>query len=140
MSVLEEQNDDVLEMTFLPALQALLERMESLAGRVVANEIMAIAEEGGYGAQDNFGRERLLKLCTDFHQQCSRVSREKEIEQLHWRVQAMSRSSQAMFTTADEPPARLRVPTSRKAENMWNPGFWSIARPTDFCYGDCVWG
>ena len=59
----------------------------------------------------------------------------------------MSRSSQprgstdsAMSTTADQPPARLRVPTSRKAENMWNPGFWSIARPTDFCYGDCVWG
>ena len=37
-------------------------------------------------------------------------------------------------------PARLHVPTTRNAETWWNPAFWSIARPTDFCYGDCVWG
>ena len=36
--------------------------------------------------------------------------------------------------------ARLRVPTDRKAESWWNPRYWSIARPTDFCYGDCAWG
>ena len=24
--------------------------------------------------------------------------------------------------------------------SWWTPDFWSIARPTDFCYGDCVWG
>ena len=34
--------------------------------------------------------------------------------------------------------AQLRVPTSRKACSWWNPTFWSIARPTDYCYGDCV--
>ena len=36
--------------------------------------------------------------------------------------------------------ARLLVHTSRKAETWWNPEYWSIARPTDFCFGDCVWG
>ena len=25
-------------------------------------------------------------------------------------------------------------------KSWWSPDFWSIARPTDFCYGDCVWG
>ena len=34
----------------------------------------------------------------------------------------------------------LQVPTTRNAETWWNPAYWSIARPTDFCYGDCVWG
>ena len=50
MSLLEDSQDEVAELTSLPALQGLLERMESQAGRVVANELMAIAECGGYGA------------------------------------------------------------------------------------------
>ena len=37
-------------------------------------------------------------------------------------------------------PAQLRVPTTRQAESWWNPAYWSMARPTDFSYGDCVWG
>ena len=42
--------------------------------------------------------------------------------------------------TTTKRPAQLRVPTSRRACSWWKPDFWSIARPTDFCYGDCVWG
>ena len=44
VSVLEENHDEIAEMTSLPALQGLLERMESMAGRVVANELMALVE------------------------------------------------------------------------------------------------
>ena len=36
--------------------------------------------------------------------------------------------------------AQLRVPTTRQAYTWWDPKYWSVARPTDFCYGDCVWG
>ena len=32
------------------------------------------------------------------------------------------------------------MPTTRQAYTWWDPKFWSIARPTDFCYGDCAWG
>ena len=37
---------------------------------------------------------------------------------------------------------QLRVPTSRQplSSSFWDPRFWSLARPTDFCYGDGVWG
>ena len=46
-------------------------------------------------------------------------------------------------STTDAPqrrPAQLRVPTSTVAKSWWDPRYWSTARPTDFCYGDCVWG
>ena len=36
--------------------------------------------------------------------------------------------------------AKLVVPMTRRAESWWLPTFWSIARPTDFVYGDCAWG
>ena len=41
LSVVEDQLDDVGELTSTPSLQGLLERMESQAGRVVANELSA---------------------------------------------------------------------------------------------------
>ena len=154
---LEDAQDEVAELTSLPALQGLLERMESQAGRVVANELMAAAEEGGYCAMDDMGRNKLRRLCEDFHKTCARVSPEDDVAALYWRVQAlaMGRPEQppsnspagngltdASGGTASEPkrPALLRVPTTRKAETWWNPAYWPIARPTDFCYGDCVWG
>ena len=46
LSVVEEQMDDVSELTSLPSLQGLLERMESQAGRVVANELSAVRYVG----------------------------------------------------------------------------------------------
>jgi hypothetical protein len=75
--VLEDDHDEVAEVTSLPALQGMLERMESMAGRIVANELMAVAESGGYGAQDEFGREKLKQICQEFHQTCSKVNREQ---------------------------------------------------------------
>ena len=164
LSVLEDDHDEIAEMTSLPTLQGLLERMESMAGRIVANELMAVAEAEGYGALDDVGRERLRKICQEFHQACRKVNREQEVENLHWRVQAIANGQdygtdvteadpvnadpkacpedQAAPLTASDSrrPAQLRVPTSRKACSWWKPDFWSIARPTDFCYGDCVWG
>ena len=53
----------MLECSALPALQGILERAESQAGRVVANELMAVVEDGGYGALDQLGRKRLRELC-----------------------------------------------------------------------------
>ena len=53
-----------------------LERMESMAGRIVANELMAVAEKDGYGALDEIGRERLRKICEEFHRTCVKVNRE----------------------------------------------------------------
>ena len=161
LSLVEEQQDDVAELTSLPALQGLLERMESQAGRVVANEIKAFVEDsdggGGYGALDNLGRSKLRKLCNDFHAACTKASREDEVNALHWRVQALATQQPTLLAGGDsttpttcpdasvptERPqrlAQLRVPTTRQAETWWNPRYWSIARPTDFCYGDCVWG
>ena len=63
LSIVEEHADEVLEFSALPALQGLLERAEQQAGRVVANELMAVLEEGGYGASDELGRQRLQALC-----------------------------------------------------------------------------
>ena len=37
-------------------------------------------------------------------------------------------------------PAQLRVPTTREAKTWWDPSYWTVARPTDFCYGDGAWG
>ena len=142
----------------------MLERMESMAGRIVANELMAVADTDGYGALDELGRERLRKICQEFHQTCRKVNREQEIENLHWRVQAiacgedygteqfdvnapeqdpntcLADDTSPLADTIPKRPAQLRVPTTRRACSWWRPDFWSIARPTDFCYGDCVWG
>ena len=68
----------------------MLERMENMAGRIVANELMAVSETDGYGALDEIGRERLRKICREFHQTCARVKKDIEIENLHWRVQAIA--------------------------------------------------
>ena len=76
-------------MTSLPTLQGLLERMESIAGRVVANELLAVAEAEGYGALDDIGRERLRKICQEFHKTCRKVNREQEVENLHWRCKQL---------------------------------------------------
>ena len=40
----------------------------------------------------------------------------------------------------NQPAARLRVPSTRKALSWWSQTFWPEARPTEFCYGDTVWG
>jgi hypothetical protein len=90
LSLVEENHDEVAEMTSLPALQGMLERMESMAGRIVANEVMAVAETDGYGALDEVGRDRLRKICQEFQQTCAKVNRDQKIENLHWRVQAIA--------------------------------------------------
>ena len=160
LSVLEDNMDDVSELTSLPALQGMLERMESQAGRVVANELMSrLEDQGGEDRTlqlDEIGRHRLRDLCQEFHARCRKNSPGEDMAKLHWRVQAletnncqaeegpgdMARSAGVAETPAEDGQrkARLRVPTSRKAESWWNPKYWSIARPTDFCYGDCSWG
>ena len=76
LSLLEDNHDEVAKMTSLPVLQGMLERMESMAGRIVANELMAVAEKDGYGALDEIGRERLRKICEEFHRTCVKVNRE----------------------------------------------------------------
>ena len=78
MSLLEEAQDDESELTSLPALQGVSVRMESKAGRVVANELTAIVEEGGCGALDEVGRNKLRRLREEFQKRCSRVSQEDE--------------------------------------------------------------
>ena len=68
-----------MEMSKIPALQGLLERLESQAGRVVANELHARTESEEDGVQDEVGRQRLQLLCKDFHQHCTQLSREEEL-------------------------------------------------------------
>ncbi|CAK0838914.1 unnamed protein product [Prorocentrum cordatum] len=172
LSVLEDHMDDVSELTSLPALQGMLERMENQAGRVVANELMSrLEEQGGEDRAlplDEIGRHRLRALCQEFHARCQKISPGEDIAKLHWRVQALetnncqaeegaadlARPAGVAGTPAEDDPrslqgppgpngqrkARLRLPTSRKAESWWNPKYWSTARPTDFCYEDCAWG
>ena len=172
LSVLEDHMDDVSELTSLPALQGMLERMESQAGRVVANELMSRLEDQTGEAKplqmDEIGRQRLRDLRQEFHARCRKISPGEDMAKLQWRVQALETNNcraeeaagdlgppagaagnpaEAGPGTSEEPPgpdgqrkARLRVPTTRKAESWWNPKYWSIARPTDFCYGDCTWG
>ena len=92
MSLIDEQSDDTSEMTSLPALQGLLERMESQAGRVVASELAAVLDERSDVPIDEVGRERLRSLCKDFHDTCQKLSREEEIEKLHQRVCALEQN------------------------------------------------
>ena len=42
MSILDKQQEDVAEISSLPALQGLLEGMESQAGRLVSIELLAV--------------------------------------------------------------------------------------------------
>jgi len=90
----------------LSAMQHLLERMESQAGRVVANDIMSLCEEGD-GRLGDLGRERLRKTCIDFHSQCAKVSRSIEADLYlcqNWksatyvRIQALSTSNATNMT------------------------------------------
>ena len=67
---MEDQLDDVSEVTSLPTLHGMLERMESQAGRVAANEIIGVLEEGKSLQVDEIGRQRLRTLCQAFHAQC----------------------------------------------------------------------
>ncbi|CAK0911448.1 unnamed protein product, partial [Prorocentrum cordatum] len=172
LSVLEDHMGDVSELTSLPALQGILERMESQAGRAVADELMSRLED--QGGEDRalqlgeIGRHRLRDLCQEFHARCREISPGEDMAKLRWRVQALetnncqaeegagdpARPAGVAGTPAEDDPrssqgppgpdgqrkAKLRVPTSRKAESWWNPKYWSIARPTDFCYGGCAWG
>ena len=77
LSLLEDNHDEIAEITSLSALQGMLERMESMAGRIVANELMAVAEKDGYRALDEIGREKLRKICQGFHQTCAKVNRKQ---------------------------------------------------------------
>ena len=89
LSVVENQLDDVSELTSIPSLQGLLERMESQAGRVVANELSAALADGECNELDELGRERLRRLCVDFHAQCRKMSPDQELARLHSRIQAL---------------------------------------------------
>ena len=48
--------------------------------------------------------------------------------------------SKRLILCDDDVNVKLCVPITRRAESWWNPTFWSIARPTDFAYGDFVLG
>ena len=89
LSVVEDQLDDVSELTSIPSLQGLLERMESQAGRVVANELSAALTDGECHQLDELGRERLRRLCNDFHAQWRKMSPDQELARLHSRIQAL---------------------------------------------------
>ena len=82
LSIADEDNADVAEMTAMPSMQRLLERMESQAGRVVANELLAMTSESGYGAEDELGRSRLASLSREFHALCEKFSPEEEAQEL----------------------------------------------------------
>jgi len=82
MSVLDESLEDAMEMSKIPALQGLLERLENQAGRVVANEIHARTESEEDGAQDGVGRQRLQLLCKEFHQHCTKATLANETRKL----------------------------------------------------------
>ena len=71
-----------------------------MAGRVVANELMALVESGEYGAKDDLGREKLKRLSEQFHYACAKVDRAQEIQNLHWRVQALATGQKYTADTA----------------------------------------
>ena len=90
LSVIDEDDAETKELSSLPSLQRLVERMESQKGRVLHNEAASRAEEGGYTAEDEVGRQRLLSLCREFLTRCRKLSTEEETQQLFWRVQALA--------------------------------------------------
>ena len=163
---------DAEEDSTLPTLQRLLEKMETQAGRVLANETYCAVEQGGFRALDRVGRERLREVCKQFHAQCKQTTAGQEEQQLLSRVQAIVTGEAGSGTIEAEPesavdgsglssdtrhqsedavgdaqpvaaaqptplqrPAQLRVPTTRRAYSWWDSQYWTVARPTDFCYG-----
>ena len=102
--------------------------MESQAGPVVANELYAVAEEGGYGALDDFGRNKLRSLCQEFHQTYAKVSRETEIATLLTRVQRLARFEGTHTTKAVQRPAMLQV---QQHETLRHGGILPIGRLRD---------
>ena len=70
LSIVDDQLDDFAEVTSRLALQGPLERMESLAGRVMANELSIIIEGASNARLDDVGRCRLKRLCEEFHFFC----------------------------------------------------------------------
>ena len=79
LSVIDEDDADTAELSSLPSLQRLLERMECQKGRVLHNEAASRAEEGGYTAEDEVGRQRLLSLCREFLTRCRKLSTEEAL-------------------------------------------------------------
>ena len=110
MFVLHEDTDEILEVSKLPALQGLLERMERQAGRIVANELRALVADGGYCALDEIGREQLEKICYEFHTHCTHASREKELLALQWRIQALVTNQPTAPSDVDDITAAAPCP------------------------------
>ena len=71
--MVEDQLDDVSELTSVPSSQGQLERMESQAGRVVANELSTAMGDAEYHQLDDLGRQRLRQLCVGFHAECRKM-------------------------------------------------------------------
>ena len=142
LSIVEEELDEVAEITSLPALQGLLERMESQAGRVVANELATIIDGAANARIDEVGRCKLRKLCEEFHSFCRKWSPEDELACLLERVRSIANAEAGAGNTENVPAAieptdcpeastsnagssappqrqaKLKVPISRKAEDM----------------------
>ncbi len=95
VSLLDEEQEDVADIASLPALESLLHKIETSAGRVIANELFAIVGKNDYGAKDDIGREKIAQLCKMFHWQCSKVSKQEEINALHWRVQSLAQQKKS---------------------------------------------
>ena len=70
LTIVDVQLDDVAEVSSIPALQGLLERVENQAGRVVANELSTIIEGASNARLDDVGRCRLKRLCEVFQSFC----------------------------------------------------------------------
>ena len=164
-SVIDDDTSEVVELSKLPALQSALQKAETQAGKVLANELSALASGASAEILDEAGRAQLLELCEDVVAKCSRVSEREERLKVQWRLQALLTNQPeaaheeahadvknddedagsnveagASATARPARPARLRVPTSRQPLSWWDPRYWPSARPTDWCYGDCVWG
>ena len=120
LSIVDEDDADAAEMTSLPALERLLERMESQAGRVVANELMARVEESG--ATDEVGRNRLVAACRDFHAVCAKASPTDEAQALLWRVQALAekihaRGSRQPGASCERPACTEKTATAARTNH-----------------------
>ena len=99
LSVIDEDDADAAELSSLPSLQRLLDRMQNQGDRLLRNEAESMVTEGGYKAEDEVGRQRLLSLCREFLAQCRKVSTEEETMQLFWRVQALATNKPAEVFT-----------------------------------------
>ena len=169
LSLLDDEQTHAADISSLPALQTLLDKMEQQAGRIVANEVKAMLTEGGYGALDELGRKRLLKICDDFHRHCHKWRREDEAAALLDRIRCLQEcqldeeeeASEAEGNAETEEEAedqegnagedareedaqpkkkaQLRVPMTRQAKSWWDATYFTEALPTLFGYGDCSW-